>query len=604
VGLSALALAAVTAFGIITDGLSRVWGGASDFLTMLANGLRAIGQTDIAVGLQTAANSFSQYSANAKMWSRDTAESIKGVADEIGRMAGQASEDARELIPDWINLGEIGRKSMAEFTAALAEAGATAQKGLDIKALEPPDISKLITAAKGVKDAMKEAGISVQDMAAAMAESHPIVQMLELRIVGLNDQIEATSIAMAANLRIQDSLQGAIGQTQERISNLSDELAKAKQRLQEFTQPRLTGMTALDQKIFDTEMAIKRLQYRKLGGKMLPGMGEATGNLTRLGRELERLRLQRDILYEPQLRQLQMAAAPPMPEMSFEQAMAGIRATTGLIGSLEAQLAAENATLKEQQARLAGVRAEYELLSDSLKDLQENLKTAEAMQKLTTDALMKALLWILDERDAVIKLGGAYVQQAGIIDTKMRAMLAGFAAYSSGTTAISSKALQALVTEFSTAQAGLGLQAGGAKGFAWPSVGAPPTPTAPATTAFIPGQQFVAPEGGEYVVVVGGQEVGRYGSQAEAEREYNRRMGRQYGGPVFPGQPYVVGEAGPELFTPARAGAITPNSAMRQSNDNRQVTVNVYGGGNPQDVVDRFAADPRLRDYLQTRKRF
>ena len=514
-------------------------------------------------------------------------------------MLGELGGGVVDVAADTVDLGRIGRESVAEFTAALAEAGATAQKGLDIKALEPPDISKLITAAKNAKDALKEAGISTQDMAKSMAASHPLVRALDLRITGLNDQIEATSLAMVANQRVQDGMQSAIGKTQERVSNLSDELAKAKQRLQEFTSPRLTGMTALDQKIFDTEMAIKRLQYRKLGGKMLPGMGEATGNLTRLQRELQRLNLQRDILYEPQLRQLQMAAAPPAPEMSFGQAMAGIQATTGLIGSLEKQLAAENATLKEQQTRLAGVRAEYELLSDSLKDLQENLKTAEAMQKLTTDALMKALLWILDERDAVIKLGGAFVQQAGIIDTKMKAMLAGFAAYSSGTTAISSKALQALVAEFSTAQAGLGLQAGGAKGFTWPAA-----PSAPKTTGFVPGEQFVAPEGGEFVVYAGGQEVARKPTVLEAQDEYNRIMGLQRGGPVFPGRDYMVGEAGPELFTPRSAGAITPNNALRQSNDNRQVTVNVYGGGNPQDVIDRFAADPRLRDYLQPRKRF
>ena len=34
------------------------------------------------------------------------------------------------------------------------------------------------------------------------------------------------------------------------------------------------------------------------------------------------------------------------------------------------------------------------------------------------------------------------------------------------------------------------------------------------------------------------------------------------GGPVTGGKPYVVGEKGPEIFTPGVSGAITPNHAL------------------------------------------
>ncbi len=37
---------------------------------------------------------------------------------------------------------------------------------------------------------------------------------------------------------------------------------------------------------------------------------------------------------------------------------------------------------------------------------------------------------------------------------------------------------------------------------------------------------------------------------------------RAMGGPVYSGQPYLVGERGPELFTPGASGAITPNHKM------------------------------------------
>ena len=37
-------------------------------------------------------------------------------------------------------------------------------------------------------------------------------------------------------------------------------------------------------------------------------------------------------------------------------------------------------------------------------------------------------------------------------------------------------------------------------------------------------------------------------------------QGRQRGGPVSPGETYVIGEAGPELFSPSTSGSITPNN--------------------------------------------
>jgi phage-related minor tail protein len=46
---------------------------------------------------------------------------------------------------------------------------------------------------------------------------------------------------------------------------------------------------------------------------------------------------------------------------------------------------------------------------------------------------------------------------------------------------------------------------------------------------------------------------------------------RAAGGPVAAGQTYLVGEKGPELFTPASDGAITPNAALRGAS----VTVNI-----------------------------
>jgi len=51
--------------------------------------------------------------------------------------------------------------------------------------------------------------------------------------------------------------------------------------------------------------------------------------------------------------------------------------------------------------------------------------------------------------------------------------------------------------------------------------------------------------------------------------------GRASGGTVKGGTSYMVGERGPELFTPGRSGSIAPNSAMGGAS----VTVNVDASG-------------------------
>ena len=47
---------------------------------------------------------------------------------------------------------------------------------------------------------------------------------------------------------------------------------------------------------------------------------------------------------------------------------------------------------------------------------------------------------------------------------------------------------------------------------------------------------------------------------------------RANGGPVSSGQPYMVGERGPELFTPSQSGFITPNGG------GNSITVNISAG--------------------------
>ena len=61
--------------------------------------------------------------------------------------------------------------------------------------------------------------------------------------------------------------------------------------------------------------------------------------------------------------------------------------------------------------------------------------------------------------------------------------------------------------------------------------------------------------------------------------------GKEMGGTVRSGQPYIVGEAGAELFTPGQTGAITPNNAM----GGNTVNINI-------NAVDAQGIDDLLND--------
>ena len=66
--------------------------------------------------------------------------------------------------------------------------------------------------------------------------------------------------------------------------------------------------------------------------------------------------------------------------------------------------------------------------------------------------------------------------------------------------------------------------------------------------------------------------------------------GKMAGGPVHSGQPYVVGEKGPELFVPGQSGMIIPNKVTAQggkaANQNLNVSVDVTGANGDQAIED------------------
>ena len=75
-------------------------------------------------------------------------------------------------------------------------------------------------------------------------------------------------------------------------------------------------------------------------------------------------------------------------------------------------------------------------------------------------------------------------------------------------------------------------------------------------------------------------------------------LGRQNGGPVNAGQPYIVGEAGPELFVPNNSGRIVSNDALAQGGGGTTINITAV---DTQSFQDALARDPRFVSNLVQR---
>jgi hypothetical protein len=83
------------------------------------------------------------------------------------------------------------------------------------------------------------------------------------------------------------------------------------------------------------------------------------------------------------------------------------------------------------------------------------------------------------------------------------------------------------------------------------------------------------------------------------------REGRASGGSVSSNTPYLVGEAGPELFMPSVSGAIIPNSKLAGSNLSiGNITVNVNGNAGADPQGTGYAISKALRDAIRTEMQY
>lgn len=82
-------------------------------------------------------------------------------------------------------------------------------------------------------------------------------------------------------------------------------------------------------------------------------------------------------------------------------------------------------------------------------------------------------------------------------------------------------------------------------------------------------------------------------------------VGRQFGGPVRRGQPYIVGEGGrPELFIPEQNGRIVSNRDLRRGVGGTTINFNITGNQDPDTLIARLRSEvvPLIDRQLDRRR--
>jgi predicted nucleic acid-binding Zn-ribbon protein len=199
----------------------------------------------------------------------------------------------------------------------------------------------------------------------------------------LKDRAVDLETAIKDNARALKDSEGAYKAQQSVVKGLQSELSDAKRELDALARPNLKGMEEFDNKLFELEQQSKRAQLALLD--MEPdtdAYADTQSSLDRINNEIEKLSLQRDLVFDEQFRALEKAAdAGTQKVISFEDALVGVASQKDKIAGLESSLAlaqVDEGAAAEQVAQLAAhgktLQAEAQSVADQIADMDDPVR--------------------------------------------------------------------------------------------------------------------------------------------------------------------------------------------------------------------------------------
>ncbi len=201
--------------------------------------------------------------------------------------------------------------------------------------------------------------------------------------VEINREIDETSAALDKNAEALENAEGAFAASKMVVSQLKTALSDARRELNDLARPNLAGMQEFDDTLFDLDQQADRVRLSMLD--MMPDSdtyAAAQAKLDSINKEMDRVSLQRDIQFEPQLRAIEQAAqAGTEPLQTYDQVMTAIGQKKGEIAGLEQAWAAANAEMGANASQVDLLKSAQVELVANLATLESSLETANTPAK-------------------------------------------------------------------------------------------------------------------------------------------------------------------------------------------------------------------------------
>lgn len=225
-------------------------------------------------------------------------------------------------------------------------------------------------------------------------------------LLDLQRQVDEVSLALEENEAALESAEGAYKAQKSVVNDLERALGEARRELDELSRPKLQGMEELDDKLFETEQRAKRAQLALLDLEPETKPYEDTQELLdQINKEIDKLRLIRDLKYDEQFRELEKAVRPATEEaVTFGQAMDNIARKKEEIAGIEASLGVETGTLAELEGNFNAITQENEQLKQVLEELEAQLGGMETPARELLTGLADGTITGRDAMSEVIQM--------------------------------------------------------------------------------------------------------------------------------------------------------------------------------------------------------
>jgi len=231
-----------------------------------------------------------------------------------------------------------------------------------------------------VADAVKEFVIRIIDGSDltrdALTDLFDAVGQGSLEFETLTSELGQVEAALAANETALKSSEGAYKAQRAVVGELQRQLDEARRELDKLSRPNLAGMEEFDDTLFDLEQRAKRAELALLD--LVPetdAYEETEKVLDEINKQLDKVSLERDLIFDEQLRNIEKAATQGLePVVSYGQALDAIAQKRNEIAGIESALATETGILAPLETDFNNLTQENEQLKTSMAGLKSQLE--------------------------------------------------------------------------------------------------------------------------------------------------------------------------------------------------------------------------------------